>query len=263
MAAMAAPAATAAAALWAPRTLDGFRVRRFDLAIPGLPRALEGLRIAHLSDLHWGKYTDPAQMERVLAVVNGMEADLALFTGDLIDLSLRDLDPAIGFLRRLRPPLFLCEGNHDLIDDGAAFRAGVRAAGLNLLLDEGATVAVRGGAIRLLGASWRGDASGRRNSMERLRSLLEPDAFPIVLAHHPHSFDDGGGFPLMLSGHTHGGLLMLNERLGAGPVLYRYWSGEYREGDRTLVVSNGIGHWFPMRLRAPAEVAAITLRTVS
>ena len=70
------------------------------------------------------------------------------------------------------------------------------------------------------------------------------------------------GIPLTLSGHTHGGQLMLNERLGAGPVMFRYWSGLYRKGASRLVVSNGVGNWFPLRTQAPAEIIHLTLRRV-
>ena len=86
--------------------------------------------------------------------------------------------------------------------------------------------------------------------------------FPILLAHHPHAFNAARGLPLTLSGHTHGGQLMLNEQLGAGPVLFRYWSGLYGDGDRRLVVSNGAGNWFPLRLNAPAEILHLPLTAV-
>jgi len=66
--------------------------------------------------------------------------------------------------------------------------------------------------------------------------------------------------PLTLSGHTHGGQLMLNEALGFGPAMFRYWSGRYKRGQSQLIVSNGIGNWFPLRVNAPAELVQITLR---
>ena len=96
--------------------------------------------------------------------------------------------------------------------------------------------------------------------MENLRRQRDPKAFPIVLAHHPHAFDFADEFPLMLSGHTHGGQLMLAEDVGFGPWMFRYWSGEYRKPDRALVVSNGTGNWFPVRINAPAEVIHLTLK---
>jgi predicted MPP superfamily phosphohydrolase len=53
---------------------------------------------------------------------------------------------------------------------------------------------------------------------------------------------------------------MLTERLGAGPVMFRYWSGLYTRANSSLVVSNGAGNWFPLRINAPAEIVRITLR---
>ena len=65
--------------------------------------------------------------------------------------------------------------------------------------------------------------------------------------------------PLTLAGHTHGGQLMLTESIGAGPALFKYWSGLYRRESSALVVSNGVGNWFPLRVNAPAEIIHITL----
>ena len=55
---------------------------------------------------------------------------------------------------------------------------------------------------------------------------------------------------------------MLNEQLGFGPAIFRYWSGWYRKGVSQLVVSNGVGNWFPLRINAPAEIIHLTLRSV-
>jgi predicted MPP superfamily phosphohydrolase len=139
------------------------------------------------------------------------------------------------------------------------FRKEVRAAGHTLLVDDSRVVSVRGRDVQILGARWtRGDT--RSDAGRRMRAMVLPGAFPILLAHHPHVFDGAEGIPLTLSGHTHGGGIMLNERLGAGPVMFRYWSGLYRREARTLVVSNGAGNWFPLRVHAPAEIARLTLR---
>lgn len=261
-AAAVAPLATGAVTAFSFRRLHDLRVRRFDLRVPNLPRALDGLRIAHVSDLHYGKFTTRAFEDRVVETVNALPADLVLFTGDLVDVSLVDLDAAMGLLRRLDPRqgLFLCEGNHDLFDSPEAFRARVRAAGLALLDEGAASIDVRGARVQLFGSRWaRGDEE-RAASVRRALAAREPGAFPILLAHHPHAFDAADGVPLTLAGHTHGGQLMLSERLGPGPVLYRYWSGLYEKEGRALVVSNGVGNWFPLRTSAPAEVVHLTLR---
>jgi predicted MPP superfamily phosphohydrolase len=65
--------------------------------------------------------------------------------------------------------------------------------------------------------------------------------------------------PLVLSGHTHGGQIMLNKTIGLGPLRFRYWSGLYEKPNSKLIVSNGVGNWFPLRVNAPAEILKITL----
>ena len=99
-------------------------------------------------------------------------------------------------------------------------------------------------------------------SVHTLLKQRHSNVFPILLAHHPHAFDAAAeaGVPLTLSGHTHGGQLMMNEQLGFGPAMFRYWSGLYTRGESKLIVSNGIGNWFPLRLNAPAEIIHITLQ---
>jgi uncharacterized protein len=53
---------------------------------------------------------------------------------------------------------------------------------------------------------------------------------------------------------------MLSPRTGFGPWMYRYWSGVYRKDNSSLVVSNGVGNWFPLRINAPAEIIHLTLK---
>ncbi|HXC37243.1 MAG TPA: hypothetical protein VNV43_15310, partial [Candidatus Acidoferrales bacterium] len=126
---------------------------------------------------------------------------------------------------------------------------------------------VRGYPVQFLGLRWI-DSVGSpddRIISRHVRELVKqrrPDAFPIFLAHHPHAFDPAveNGLPLTLTGHTHGGQFMLDRNTGLGPALFRYWSGFYKRGDSQLIVSNGVGNMFPLRINAPAELVHITLR---
>jgi predicted MPP superfamily phosphohydrolase len=204
----------------------------------------------------------------MVRVVNDLRTDLVLLTGDLINDALADLNEGISLVRAIegRFGVYLIEGNHDLIEDGAEFERRVKASGIQFLLDESIVVPVRGIPVELLGISWSRARQNRDEAMaQSVRQLLahrQPDALPILLAHHPHAFDAAaaGSVPLTLSGHTHGGQLMLNEQRGFGPALFRYWSGLYTKGENKLIVSNGVGNWFPLRIRAPAEIVHLTLR---
>src|SRR5437867_341138 len=202
-------------------------------------------------------------------MVNETRADLVLLTGDLINDALADLDTGLELARALeaRFGLAIIEGNHDLIENPAEFETRVKASGIPFLLDESTIISVRGVPVQLLGLSWtrvycEGRDAAIASAVNKLLQKREQDAFPILMAHHPHAFDAAAeaGLPLTLSGHTHGGQLMVNEQLGFGPALFRYWSGIYTRGQSKLIVSNGVGNWFPLRMNAPAEIVHLTLR---
>ena len=261
------PLATAGTIAISIAQLGRLRIRRFELSFPTLPRELDGLAIAQVSDIHVGRFTRPHMLPAIADATNQLKADLILLTGDLIDLTLSDLPVALDFVRKLDPRhgLFIIEGNHDLIESPQAFDIGVRSAGYPLLLDQATTITVRSTPLQLLGLSWRRGDAGIIGAMSNLLPQRNPDLFQILLAHHPHAFDPAAsvGIPLTLSGHTHGGQLMLNEQLGFGPAMFRYWSGRYTRGASELIVSNGIGNWYPLRVNAPAELVHITLRSTS
>jgi predicted MPP superfamily phosphohydrolase len=252
--------------------LNQFRVRHLVVPIRDLPRDLDGTTIAHVSDMHVGRFTSGRVLREMVRVVNEFRADLVLLTGDLINDALTTLDEGIDLVRALDPGLglYLIEGNHDLIENASEFERRVKASGIPFLLDESAIASVHGVPVQLLGLSWtRRHGANHDEAISRsVRALLQqrrPDVFPILLAHHPHAFDAAAeaGMPLTLSGHTHGGQLMLNEQLGFGPALFRYWSGLYTRGESKLIVSNGVGNWFPVRANAPAQLIHLTLRRES
>jgi predicted MPP superfamily phosphohydrolase len=251
----------------AMRQLSDFRVRRLVLPIVNLPTDLHGMTIAQVSDIHVGRFTSGHVLREVVDMTNQLRSDLVLLTGDLINDALADLDHGLELVREMeaRFGVYLIEGNHDLIEDGPEFERRVKASGIPFLLDESTVVTVRGSPVQLLGLSWTRAHENRDQaiaaSVQKLLGERQADAFPILLAHHPHAFDAAAAafMPLTLSGHTHGGQLMLNERCGFGPALFRYWSGLYSRGTSKLIVSNGVGNWFPLRINAPAEIIHLTI----
>jgi predicted MPP superfamily phosphohydrolase len=257
------------------RQLEQFRIRRLTIPIRDLPTTLDGLTIAHVSDMHAGRFTRSSVLREVTSAVNDLRCELILVTGDLINGALHELPEGIAAIRRLdaRAGVYMIEGNHDLFPGRAAFESKVKGSGIPLLVNETEQLTVRGHPVQLLGQRWGGPVFRRREgnddatiaaSFEELLPLRDPEAFPILLAHHPHAFDPAAAaqIPLTLSGHTHGGQLMLNAETGFGPLMFRYWSGHYTKGDSHLIVSNGVGNWFPLRTSAPAEVIHLTLRRV-
>ena len=261
-AALTPPILTLGAAGVGETQLDGFRIRRLEVPVPELPPALEGMSIAHVSDFHVGRFTRGRVLERIVEETNRLDADVVALTGDFINHSLRDLPVALDIVRSLRARhvVAACEGNHDLIEDARIFHREAERGGMPLLRGESATAEIRGQRVQFLGLPWNHSVAGMRDSTAALLARRDPAAWPMLLAHHPHAWDFAEGIPLTLAGHTHGGQLMLTGRLGPGPLLYRYWSGLYARRTGALVVSNGVGNWFPVRIQAPAEILHLTLR---
>lgn len=282
------PLAAAFATRQAALQMGEFRIRSVDLHLPELPPDLNGLTIAHLTDLHIGRFMPPELTAPMADAANALNCDLVVFTGDVIDASQHSTAPGIDFLRRLWPRygMAIIEGNHDVVYNAKRFENDIKDAGLPLLLDEAKTFRIPGRAtpVQLLGTTWGELKSGaelhrigkergywfreysnaaRDESVRRVAALREPGAFPILLAHHPHSFDAAAaaGLPLVLSGHTHGGQIMLTRNIGAGPLRFRYWAGQYQKGGSQMFISNGIGSWFPLRVNASSEIVKITLKT--
>ena len=217
--------------------LRHFRIRRFVLPMAGLPRDLDGVTIAHVSDMHLGELTTGPILRAMVKTVNDLKTDLVLLTGDLINDDLTDLTEGLDLASALQGRYGNCmiEGNHDLIENRAIFEARARISSVPFLVNQSLTVPVRGYPVQLLGLRWDAAATKHRDriiahSTRRLLAQRHPGTFPILLAHHPHAFDTAAelDIPLTLAGHTHGGQLMLSENIGVGPMLYRYWSGHYQ-----------------------------------
>ena len=256
------PLISLGAAAYGESQLDTFRIRRMELNIPNLPPALDGFTIAHVTDVHVGRFTNGRVLEHITEETNKLDADLVALTGDLINDSLRAMPSALEMVRgmRARRMVVTCEGNHDLIDNPREFYRQGEQGGLPLLRGDTARLEVNGQKMQILGLPWSRDPATTASDARALLAKRDPNAWHLMLAHHPHAWDDLKGIPLTLAGHTHGGQLMLNERKGFGPMFYKYWSGKYRREDETLIVSNGTGNWFPTRIHAPAEILHITLR---
>jgi hypothetical protein len=262
------PLASVAAAAGTVRTLYGRRLRHFDVTLSTLPRELDGMTLVHISDTHIGKFLHHDRLPAIADDVNKLDADFIVFTGDLIDMSLDDLTHGINFLRSLKSRCgqAICEGNHDLLQNGSVFQSRMRNAGLPLMVGDQSLLRYtsRSGAsypVQFIGVPWTTSDDERSLAVQVVLPIARPDAFRILLAHHPHSFDAAAnaGFPLVLSGHTHGGQLNFNEHVGVGSLRFKYISGHYTKPGSSLIVNNGLGNWFPLRINAPAEIVHITL----
>ncbi len=252
-----------------------FQVNRHTVPAPWLPDRLRGLTITHISDLHVGRLYRPHMLPHLVEQANALNGDIVVVTGDIVDNSNEMLPPALDALQQLthRHGLFVTIGNHDEIDNRDEFVRGV-AGRFPLLINERRTLDIGGERLTFAGVDYAESPQPTRrhrgdivNVSQTLKGYHAPSDGPVIaLAHHPHTWDCLAPFevPLTLSGHTHGGQIMLtppNMRpdIGAGRLLFHYISGFYRTEASTLFVNRGVGNWFPLRINAPAEIVQIQL----
>jgi hypothetical protein len=236
------------------------RATTADVALAGLPRSFGALRVLHLSDLHFVPAYRRGYFEAVADAAMGWEADLVLFTGDLLDDEAM-LDWTVPVLGRLRGRLgqFAVLGNHDVIHRPDRIRRALGESGFAIL--DGRWLAVDDGPRRIgLGgtsAPWGPslDPSGRPEADATIVLSHSPDEFPAIAS--------WGTVDLVLAGHNHGGQIRFP---GIGPIVLpsryglRYDQGFFRRGRTMMEVTRGIGGKHPIRFRCPPEVVRLTLR---
>ncbi|PYP96989.1 MAG: hypothetical protein DMD38_07585 [Gemmatimonadetes bacterium] len=255
--------------IWSAERLP--EVTRRALVFPNLPAGLNGLRIAHLSDVHAGIHMSEAKMRAIVAQTNALGADLIVQTGDMIDISQSYISDYVRAFRDLRAPLGVVTvlGNHDRYTGEDAVIRGVRDAG-QVFVKNGAHVIERGGAaLALIGIddprNWHAD-DPQDYDLEPALRLTPPakDAFRILLAHRPGAFDGAAprGIPLTLAGHIHGGQFCLPVvGWSPGRLITKYVMGHFVQGSSQLYVSRGIGVvGVPLRVFVPPEIALFELR---
>jgi predicted MPP superfamily phosphohydrolase len=234
-----------------------------DLPVPGLPRELDGLRIAHLSDFHLGiPSRGRAAVVRAVDWVVDRNPDLVCVTGDLVSRP-RGVPLAEQLLERLGSP-FIVLGNHDHAETRDPFSRPVSLDDLRvgrLLQDETVEIVERGCRIEVAGVdprSWR----ARRGS-----GFPPSDApFRLLLCHFPRVLDFAppGRWSLILSGHLHAGQIVVpywRGRLLLAHPSARYSEGIYRREATTMHVSPGLGTTFvPFRYFARPEATELVLR---
>lgn len=271
-----------------------YRVHEVDLPLASLPRELDGLRIAQLSDIHIGSYMSAAEVRRAVAMANELNPDLSVVTGDFITGPRDPLEACISELSALRAPLGVwgCNGNHEIYADAQEESAKLFAQhGMKLLRQENAEIDWRGGKFNLIGVDYQlaRSRSGRRLAMlARAGSLMRRGMPNILLSHNPNSFPRAAelGMDLMLTGHTHGGQVrveildhhfspasfytpyeagLYKRPLGSPSALddAAVWSAQPSAPASLVYVNRGLGTiGAPVRLGVPPEISLLTLRCV-
>ena len=271
-----------------PILIEPLKIEKLNIAIADLPDSLIGTKIIQLSDLHYDRVHLPESLfQEAIAACNRERPDLIVITGDLVTDSsqtISDLAVRLGQLES-KFGIYGCLGNHDSSVECVPERliTALAKVGIEILVNK--VVYPLGNGLALAGLA---DYWSRDFNSCRVFSQIEPNIPRIVLSHNPDSARLLSKYrlDLQLSGHTHGGQVVI-PNYGPAPMLLQQvrkntpsaiakylpflkkcapvvqnwqWSeGWHQIGKNQLYVNRGLGTYFPGRLNCPPEVTVITL----
>lgn len=254
-------------------------IKEDTLTFDNLPKAFDGYKILQFSDLHVGTFrSDKKFVKKLVKAINSQNADLIVFTGDLVNVHPGELHPYLNVLNNLhaRDGIYSILGNHDYCEyrhyrakDGASknvdkLKKMEMDFGWNLLLNEFTTIERDCEKITLIGVENYGKPPFKSYSdLAKAMDGTDKEGFKILLSHDPAHWNSeittDTDIDLTLSGHTHAMQLRIG-RFSPAKWSSKEWGGIYRKGRQVLCVSSGIGGTMPFRLGAWPEINVITLK---
>lgn len=231
-----------------------------DLPVRGLPPALDGLRIGMITDVHHSAVVPPGDVSRAVSLLKDAAPDMVVLGGDYISFFDRGY---IGPVAELLAPLadaphgsFAVLGNHD---DEREVPAALASRGITVLKDQRTSITVKDERLDIAGIRFWTRTPGEIASV-----LKGTGGTTILLAHDPRRLAEAAALDvqLVLSGHTHGGQVILP---GVGAIAGRKFpvlAGAASRENTSIFVSRGIGTvYVPIRINCPPDVAVLTLRS--
>jgi len=245
-----------------------FRVDEHEIVLPHWPAALDGLRIAHLSDIHVGGGMDRERLARVVELTNAAKPEVVVHTGDFLTHRSGEFDaPLYEALAGIAAPYgqWACLGNHDF-DDPERLSRKLAEAGVTVLRNRVVTLHIDAQRLEIAGLDFGfGRSAG---GYEALFAPWPQRAAPrLLLNHDPRGFFSlpDACADLVLSGHTHGG--HIGVQLSPGHALTVVGlagipdQGVFERGEMRMFVTRCVGFYgYPMRVGIPPEIALLTLR---
>lgn len=260
-----------------------YQVIKQTLYFDDLPLAFDGFTLTQISDVHSGSFTNAKAVQKGIDLINAQNADLFVFTGDLVNNKADEIVPWMAHFSQIKANYgqFSILGNHDY-GDYTSWNSDFEKSenlqnlknhhqqmGFRLLLDEHITLEKNGEKMVLAGVENWGKGFGERGDLKKALAKTEIQDFKILLSHDPSHWDEQvknhpSKIHLTLSGHTHG-MQFGMEAFGIkwSPVKYRYphWAGLKEEFNRFLYVNRGFGFLgFSGRVGIWPEITVIELR---
>ncbi|MEG0014600.1 MAG: metallophosphoesterase [Cellulosilyticaceae bacterium] len=248
------------------------RVIEHNISVEGENAHLEDIKIVQFTDTHVGAFFEKEDMQKVIHKINELEADIVVFTGDLVDHwgKYDEENELSELLKSIKAPLgkFAVYGNHDYGGGGyKIYKKFMENSGFNVLINEVYTVALEN--EKQLNIAGLDDALLGEPQIDKLMKQIDKNDYNILLAHEPDIADEvpQNVIDIQLSGHSHGGQVELpgvTERI-VPTYAKNYIEGMYQISPRTkLYVNTGIGSTqVPFRLGNIPEITLLTFNEVN
>ncbi|WDT67680.1 metallophosphoesterase [Cloacibacterium sp. TD35] len=282
--------ALAVAGIFSALAIDGIifgkyrhSVRKVKLRFKNLPESFKGYKIVQISDVHSGSFFNPQKLQKAINLINEQEADVVLFTGDMVNNYADEFKPFIPLFKSIKAKdgKFSILGNHDYGDYGAWNSAEEKAqnipnlknyqaeAGFKLLRNENIALEKNGEKIYLLGLeNWGIKPFPQYGDLDKALTGVPEEAIKVLMSHDPTHFDEvvkkhKTNVNLTLSGHTHGmqfGLDLKNIKWSPVKFKYKKWADLYESEGKYLYVNRGFGVIaYPGRVGINPEITVIEL----
>jgi uncharacterized protein len=261
-----------------------YQIKKVSLSFANLPKAFKGFKIVHISDIHSGSFANKDAVAHGVEIICQQNADLILFTGDLVNDRHNEVLEYTNLLKKLTAPhgVYSVLGNHDYGDYVSwdseiekqnnlnLLKKAQATMGWRLLMNEHVAIEKNNQKICLLGIENWG-AKGRfpkYGKMKDAHNNTQDYDFKILMSHDPSHWDaeikpNYPDIDLMLSGHTHGmqfGVETPYFKFSPVQWMYKQWAGLYEDGSQKLYVNRGFGFiGYPGRVGILPEITVIEL----
>lgn len=262
-----------------------YKVIKQRIFFPDLPDAFDGFTITHISDIHSGSFDNPEKINYAIDLINEQEADMILFTGDIVNTHAEEMHPWIESFRRIKQypyGKFSVLGNHDYGEyvtwssekekakNFQAIKDLHGAIDFKLLLNEHIFIQKGVDRVALVGVENWGHNFKQAGDLGKASEGLTAGDFKILMSHDPSHWEyevktHEKNFQLTLSGHTHGMQFGIEIpgyfKWSLAQYVYKQWAGLYREFGRHIYVNRGFGfHAYPGRVGIMPEITVIQLK---
>ncbi|TPG39239.1 metallophosphoesterase [Flavobacterium pectinovorum] len=262
-----------------------FKVIKQTVFFPDLPDAFDGFRITQISDVHSGSFDNPEKINYAIDLINEQEADMILFTGDIVNTHAKEMHPWLETFKRIKDykyGKFSVLGNHDYgeyvtwpsekekDENFKEIKSLYGQIGFDLLLNEHTYIQKGDDKIALIGVENWGQNFKKAGDLNKASQNVHQDDFKVLMSHDPSHWEyeiknHPKNFHLTLSGHTHGMQFGIEIpgyfKWSLAQYIYKQWAGLYENAGRYVYVNRGFGfHAYPGRVGIMPEITVIELK---